>query len=86
MDDGDHILNLVKKILPIPKFNDQKVTSEIAATMGIDDFKKMIEAQIPGAFEKKVRAKSAAKAKTTTAKPKAAAKPKVTAKATIKKK
>lgn len=75
-----------KKILPIPKFNDQKVTSEIAATMGIDDFKKMIEAQIPGAFEKKVRAKSAAKAKTTTAKPKAAAKPKVTAKATIKKK
>jgi len=59
-----------KKLINIPKVNDQKVTSEIAATMSKEDFKKIIEAQVPGAFDKKVKVKAAAKA---TVKPKAKA-------------
>ncbi len=50
-----------KKLINIPKVNEQKVTSEIAATMSLDDFKKIIETQIPGAFTKKTKAKSKAK-------------------------
>jgi hypothetical protein len=38
--------------------------------MSKEDFKKIIEAQVPGAFDKKVKVKAAAKA---TAKPKAKA-------------
>lgn len=44
-----------KKLINIPKVNDQRVSSEMAATMSLEDFKKLIEAQIPGAFEKKSR-------------------------------
>lgn len=64
-----------KKLINIPKVNDQKVTSEVAATMTKEDFKKIIEAQVPGAFDKKVKAKPAAKA-TVKAKSKAPAKKK----------
>ncbi|HRH36555.1 MAG TPA: topoisomerase C-terminal repeat-containing protein, partial [Catalimonadaceae bacterium] len=64
-----------KKLINIPKVNDQKVTSEVAATMTKEDFKKIIEAQVPGAFDKKVKAKPAAKA-TVKAKAKAPAKKK----------
>ncbi|MBK9272022.1 MAG: type I DNA topoisomerase [Saprospiraceae bacterium] len=46
-----------KKLINIPKVDDQKVTPEIAATMGLEQFKKIIEGQIPGAFEKKSKAK-----------------------------
>ncbi|MEP7197291.1 MAG: type I DNA topoisomerase [Saprospiraceae bacterium] len=61
-----------KKLINIPKQGDVKITSEVAATMGLDDFKKIIEAQVPGAFDKKVRAKAAPKAKTDTKEKKSA--------------
>ena len=47
-----------KKLVNIPKVNDQRVTSELAATMGLEDFNKIIEAQIPGAFDKKSKKSS----------------------------
>lgn len=52
-----------KKLINIPKVNDQKVTSEIAAGMTLEDIKKIIEAQIPNAFEKKTKAKPKAVSK-----------------------
>lgn len=52
-----------KKLIYIPKQGDQKVSSEIAAQMSIEDFKKIIEAQVPGAFEKKTKARSPKKVK-----------------------
>ncbi len=52
-----------KKIINIPKINEQKVTSEMASTMDIEDFKKIIEAQIPDAFQKKTRKVSSKEAK-----------------------
>ncbi|HEX7844599.1 MAG TPA: type I DNA topoisomerase [Chitinophagaceae bacterium] len=60
-----------KKMLKIPKkADDTKYTAEEAATFSLDDVKKMIEAEVPGAFTKKEKA---AKAKAP-AKKKAAAK------------
>ena len=43
-----------KKMLKLPKkADDSKYTAEEAATLNIDDVKKMIEAEMPGAFTKK---------------------------------
>jgi DNA topoisomerase-1 len=55
-------------MLKIPKkADDNKYTSEEAATFSLDDVKKMIEAEIPGAFAKKEK-KPAAKKKAATKK------------------
>jgi len=52
-----------KKMLKIPKkADDTKYTAEEAATLGLEDVKKMIEVEIPGAFAKKEK-KPAAKKK-----------------------
>lgn len=57
-----------KKMLKIPrKADDTKYTAEEAATFSLDDVKKMIELEIPGAFAKKEK-KPAAKKKATTKK------------------
>lgn len=48
-----------KKIINIPKVDDKRITSEMAASMTVDDFKKIIEEQVPGAFEKKKKVKPA---------------------------
>ena len=57
-----------KKMLKIPKkADDTKYTAEEAATFSLDDVKKMIELEIPGAFAKKER-KPAAKKKAATKK------------------
>lgn len=62
-----------KKMLKLPKkADDTKYTAEEAATFSLDDVKKMIEAEVPGAFTKKEK-KPAAKKK---AAPKKAAKKK----------
>ncbi len=44
-----------KKIINLPKVNDQRVTTELAANMTLEDFKKIIEEVIPNAFEKKAK-------------------------------
>lgn len=52
-----------KKMLKLPKkADDTKYTAEEAATFSLDDVKKMIEAEVPGAFAKKEK-KPAAKKK-----------------------
>ncbi len=57
-----------KKMLKIPKkADDTKYTPEEAATFSLDDVKKMIELEIPGAFAKKEK-KPAAKKKAATKK------------------
>ncbi|MGZ8524721.1 MAG: type I DNA topoisomerase [Chitinophagaceae bacterium] len=57
-----------KKMLKIPKkADDTKYTAEEAATFSLDDVKKMIEVEIPGAFTKKEK-KPAAKKKAVTKK------------------
>jgi len=57
-----------KKMLKIPKkADDTKYTAEEAAGFSLDDVKKMIELEIPGAFTKKEK-KPAAKKKTATKK------------------
>ncbi len=62
-----------KKMLKLPKkADDTKYTAEEAATFSLDDVKKMIEAEVPGAFAKKEK-KPAAKKR---AAPKKAAKKK----------
>lgn len=62
-----------KKMLKLPKkADDTKYTAEEAATFSLDDVKKMIEVEVPGAFAKKEK-KPAAKKK---AAPKKAAKKK----------
>ena len=50
-----------KKNIKIPKVEDKRVTSEEAKEMTLEDFKKIIEAEIPDAFKKKTRKKAAAK-------------------------
>ncbi len=60
-----------KKSIKIPKIDGEKVTSEMAKDITLEEVKKMIEAEIPDAFASKKKAKPAAKAK---AKPKAKAK------------
>ncbi|MDQ3142799.1 MAG: type I DNA topoisomerase [Bacteroidota bacterium] len=49
-----------KKLINIPKTEGQKVTSEIAASMTLDQVKKLIENEIPGVFDKKTKAKKKA--------------------------
>ncbi|NOT38328.1 MAG: type I DNA topoisomerase [Saprospiraceae bacterium] len=65
-----------KKILNLPKVEDKRVTAEQAAAMTIDDFKKIIEEQIPGAFDKKKKSTKATsdKSKAESGKPKAESK------------
>lgn len=50
-----------KKIITIPKQDGQKVTSEMALKMSVDEFKAIIEEQIPKAFEKKSKKPSGKK-------------------------
>jgi DNA topoisomerase-1 len=66
-----------KKMLKIDKKKDgEKYTTEEVANMPVEDIKKMIEAQVPGAFTKQVKAaaKKAATKKKAAAPKKAAAK------------
>lgn len=57
-----------KKSVKIPKINDEKVTSEMAKELTLEQVKAFIEEEIPGAFEKKTKAKAKAKPKTKTKK------------------
>jgi DNA topoisomerase I len=67
-----------KKMLKLGRTSEgEKYTSEEVASLSIDDVKKMIETQVPGAFTKKAAAKKAA---TKTAAPKKAAAKKSAAK------
>jgi len=50
-----------KKNIKIPKVDDKRVTTEEAKEMTLEDFKKIIEAEIPDAFKKKTRKKAAKK-------------------------
>ena len=61
-----------KKMLKLGQPGKSKYTNEEAATLPLDDVKKIIELQVPGAFEKKVKA-AANKAPTKTAAFKSAA-------------
>jgi DNA topoisomerase-1 len=73
-----------KKMLKLGrKTEGEKYTTEEVAALSIDDVKKMIETQVPGAFTKKAAAKKAAKK---TAAPKKAAAKKSAAKKGAKKK
>lgn len=56
-----------KNMISIPRQDGQKVTSEMAAEMELEEVKKIIEEQIPDAFAKKTK-KKATTAKKTTAK------------------
>ncbi|MCC6753272.1 MAG: type I DNA topoisomerase [Saprospiraceae bacterium] len=42
-----------KKIINIPKQNGQKISPEAAAQMSLEEFKAIVEEQLPGAFDKK---------------------------------
>ncbi len=54
-----------KKMLKIPKkADDTKYTAEEAATFSLEDVKKMIEVEMPGAFAKKEKKPAAKKAAT----------------------
>ncbi len=71
------ILKFGKKIIRIPKkADDTKYTAEEAAAFTLDDVKKFIEAEVPGAFTKKTRKTATKKApsKKATVKKKAAKK------------
>lgn len=46
-----------KKNIKIPKIGKDRITSEQAKEMKLEDFKKIVEAEIPDAFKKKTRAK-----------------------------
>ena len=78
-----------KKMLKLDKKKDgTKYTNEEAATLTLDEIKKMIEAQVPNAFSKKTGAKKAAVKKTATKKAsakKSASKKAPTKKAAVKK-
>lgn len=57
------ILKFGKKIIRIPKkADDTKYTAEEAAQFTLDDVKKFIEAEVPGAFSKKVKKTATKKA------------------------
>ena len=58
------------------KADESKYTAEEAATLSLDEVKKMIEAEIPGAFAKKEKKPAAKKAAAKKATPKKAAKKK----------
>ena len=69
------IIKFNKKIIRLPKKSDDtKYTAEEAAQFTLEDVKKFIEAEIPGAFTKKMRKKAAPKTGGDTPKKKAAAK------------
>ncbi|RYY54274.1 MAG: type I DNA topoisomerase [Chitinophagaceae bacterium] len=68
------------------KADDSKYTPEEAATMPLEEVKKMIEAEIPGAFSKKEKKAPAKKSAAKKAAPKKAAKKTATKKAAPKKK
>ena len=53
-----------KKNVKIPKINGEKVTSEMAKDLKLEDVKKMIEAQLPGSFKKSKPKKKANPKKT----------------------
>lgn len=62
-------LRFGKKMLKLGRKKDgEKYTAEEVATLPLDDVKKMIEDQVPGAFTKKAAAKKAASKKTNTKK------------------
>jgi DNA topoisomerase-1 len=64
-----------KKMVKIPrKADDTKYSAEEAAAFSLEDVKKMIEAEIPGAFTKKERKPAARKATKKTATKKVTAK------------
>lgn len=66
-----------KKMLKIPKkADDTKYTAEEAATFSLEDVKKWIEIEVPGAFAKKEKKTTAKKTATKKAAPKKAAKKK----------
>jgi DNA topoisomerase-1 len=66
-----------KKMLKIPrKADDTKYTAEEAATFSLEDVKKWIEAEVPGAFAKKEKKTAAKKTATKKAATKKAAKKK----------
>ena len=73
-----------KKMLKLSKPGKSKYTPEEAAVIGVEDVKAMVEAQVPGAFDKKIASKNAAPKKT--APKKAFAKKTTPAKAIAKKK
>ncbi len=52
-----------KKAVKIPKIDGQKVTPEVAKTLTLEQVKKFIEAEIPGAFKKNTKKKKASKKK-----------------------
>ncbi|NOT52339.1 MAG: type I DNA topoisomerase [Chitinophagaceae bacterium] len=80
------IIKFGKKIIRLPKkADDTKYTAEEAAAFTVDDVKKFIEAEIPGAFTKKGKKKAAVKKDKAPAQ-KAAAKKSATKKAAPKKK
>ncbi len=69
------VIKYGKKIIRMPrKADDTKYTTEDAAAFTLEDVKKFIELEIPGAFTKKVRKKPAAKKDAGTPKKKAAKK------------
>ena len=45
------------KMISLPKVDGEKITSEMAANMSLDQFKAFVEAQIPGAFASKTAVK-----------------------------
>lgn len=68
------IIKFGKKIIRMPKkADDTKYTAEDAAALTLEQVKGFIEAEIPGAFTKKTKAKKAAPKKSATTKKKAAA-------------
>ncbi len=80
------IVKYGKKIIRLPRKADEtKYTAEDAAAFTIDDVKKFIELEIPGAFTKKEKKKAAPK-KITSASPRKAAKKSGSKKTTKKKK
>lgn len=50
-----------KKLINIPKRDGERVSSEAAAKMTVDDFKAIVEAQVPNAFSKTAKKKTAPK-------------------------
>ncbi len=50
-----------KKAVKLPKIDDEKVTPEKAATLTLEQVKDIIEAELPGSFKKKTKAKKATK-------------------------
>jgi DNA topoisomerase I len=56
-------LRFGKAMLNLPKLDGAKMTADQARSLSLEDVKKIIEAEIPGAFDKKTKAKAAPKKK-----------------------